>query len=595
MIRQVVDDEVVDSVKEVISYRPRLAAAVIFSSVITAALEGIGMGFLLPILQEAQLSETSDAGSRFVEGFEWVYNLIGAPFTLETILVGVAVVMSIRYSLSFLTDYLEGVLKYQYFEHLQRRLFKAAIDSDIKEIDEKGSEEILNGIVTQSEYGRLFISNLIAFIRQFLLILIYLSLTFALAPFLTLGTFVFLGITALIARSITISGSEAGDHTADANEDVQSVSQAAIQGIRDVKLFNLNTELKHDFREAKEEYTKWSVILVKNKSLLNNFYQLGVALIVFGLVYVAIRFTSLSIASLGLYLFALFRLGPRVGTLNNLLYGVEAKAPHVVRTFDLIEDLERGGSITGDRTPPRNIESIVFDRVTFSYNEEDEPAVDDLSLHVEQGSLVAFVGPSGAGKSTVMSLLSRIYEPQKGTIRANSSDITDFDPAAWRSKVAVVRQTPFIFNETLRENVTIGKRDATDAEIERACELAQVTEFIDELPNGYETELGDNGVRLSGGQRQRVAIARALLKESNILILDEATSELDMTLEEQVHENIESMRGERTVLINAHRFSTVVGADCIYTMENGKVTESGPHEKLIEQEGTYAELYKNQV
>ena len=161
----------------------------------------------------------------------------------------------------------------------------------------------------------------------------------------------------------------------------------------------------------------------------------------------------------------------------------------------------------------------------------------------------------------------------------------------WRSRIAVVRQDPFIFNDTLRYNLTIGNRDASQAELDRVTRIARLDEFFDELPNGYDTQLGDEGVRLSGGQRQRVALSRALLKDADVLVLDEATSDLDSNLERQVQKSIESMERDYAMIGIAHRLSTIKNADRIYTIDNGQIVETGQHKELIDNDGRYAELY----
>ena len=208
---------------------------------------------------------------------------------------------------------------------------------------------------------------------------------------------------------------------------------------------------------------------------------------------------------------------------------------------------------------------------------------------------MAFVGQSGAGKSTIVSLLVRLYDPNKGDIRGDGTSIEEYDIDQWRERIAVVRQQPYIFNDTLEANVTIGNRDATRREVEEVCEIAKVDEFLEELPNGYDSQLGDDGVRLSGGQRQRVALARALLKDAAFLVLDEATSDLDSNLERQVQRSIEAMDRDYGMIAIAHRLSTVKNADRIHTIDAGEIIESGTHRELLETEGEYAELYAIQA
>jgi subfamily B ATP-binding cassette protein MsbA len=592
MSEEISNREKARAVYRVARYRPVFTVGIIGLSVFAALLEGIGLSFLLPIIELAR--GTAGETSGYFEVFVTVYETAGVPLTLETAIVGVAAVMTVRYTSSFLVAWLKAALRTTYVQHLQVESFDHALDAEVAYFDEEGSDDILNAIVTQSTYAGRTIQHLVKLVEQGFLTAMYGLVALVMAPFLTVGSVVVLGTFALVSRRVIESGYSVGDRVADANERIQTAAQAGTQGIRDVKLYGLKPELFDRFRDATETFVRSRVKLRRNQAALDNFYQLATAFVVFLLIYVALRVASLSLASLGVFLFAMFRLAPRASTLNNTVYQIEGEIPHLVRTQAFIDELAgRAESEDGRRSVPDRVEQVTFDDVSFGYD-GDEPTVSGLSLTVDRGEFVAFVGPSGAGKSTVVSLLSRLYEPDEGAITANGTPIDEFALRKWRETVAVVRQHPFIFNETLRYNVTVGNRNATRSEVENACEVAQVTEFLDDLPNGYDTVLGDDGVRLSGGQRQRIAIARAILKDTDVLVLDEATSDLDTSLEERVHGAIESMDRECLTFVVAHRLSTVRNADRIYAMDDGAVVETGSHRELIETGGLYADLYRTQ-
>ncbi|MFW5978014.1 MAG: ATP-binding cassette domain-containing protein, partial [Halohasta sp.] len=192
-------------------------------------------------------------------------------------------------------------------------------------------------------------------------------------------------------------------------------------------------------------------------------------------------------------------------------------------------------------------------------------------------------------------LLLGMYPIDDGDIEIGGDSLDELDIDEWRSNVAVVRQNPYIFDDTLEFNITFGRDDVSRAELEEVCRIAKIDEFFDEMPKGFDSVLGDDGVQLSGGQKQRVALARALLKDADVLVLDEATSNLDTNLEREVQREIEAMEQAYTVIAIAHRLSTVENADCIYTVENGRIAESGHHGELLDRDGQYADLYQTQV
>ncbi|MDL0143563.1 ABC transporter ATP-binding protein [Halobacterium salinarum] len=574
-------------------YRPVFTLAIIGGSVFAASLEAVGLSFILPIVEIVQApGDPAAQADGVMLAFVQAYQTIGIPFTLGTVVTGVSLVLTVRWSSTFVVRWLREALVFDYMRELQTQSFDNALDARISYFDQEGSDDILNAIVTQAEYAGRVIRHVINFFEQFLLSFMYLAIAFVIAPRLTLFAGVFLGGLTVFFRYVLESGYDIGDRVADANERLQQAAQAGTQGIRDTKLFGLQSELFDDFLNAVDQFATSSIKIRRNETAIQTFYNLLTAISVFILIYLAIAFANMSLGSLGVFLFAMFRLGPKASTLNSKFYQIENNLPHLVRTQNFIDELERNREPSVDNEPvPDEVEHIEFDDVRFSYEGADEEALSGISLEFEKGEFVGFVGQSGAGKSTIVSLLARLYEPDDGGIRANGRPIHEMDVDEWRSRIAVVRQDPFIFNDTLRYNLTIGNRDVTEADLDRVCQIARVDEFFDELPNGYDSQLGDDGVRLSGGQRQRVSLARALLKDADVLVLDEATSDLDSNLEQQVQEAIEGMDRDYAIVGIAHRLSTVKNADRIYTVEDGKIIETGGHEELIDNGGQYADLY----
>ena len=573
-------------------YRPTYTTAIIISGIFVAMLEAVGLSFILPIVEIVQSpgDPTAEADGALL-AFVRAYEVLGVPFSLGTVILGVSLILTVRWTLTFFIRWLRSALSIDYTRELQTQAFDHALDARIEYFDQEGSDDILNAIVTQAEYAGRVIRRIITLFEQAFLSLTYLTIAFVLAPFLTLFAIVFLGGFSLLFRRILESGYDIGDRVADANEQIQQAAQAGTQGIRDTKLFGLRGELFGDFLDAVGQFAKSRIKEKRNQQAIKNFYNLLTAISVFILIYLAIGFADLSLSALGVFLFAMFRLGPIASNLNSQFYTVENDLPHLVRTQAFIDELERNRESDADGEAPSEIQTIAFDDVRFSYEGQNEDALAGLSFEFEKGEFIGFVGQSGAGKSTIVALLTQMYEPDGGEIQANGRSIHKMDIEEWRSRIAVVRQSPHIFNDTLRYNLTIGNRGVSQNELDRVSRISCVDEFFNELPDGYDTQLGDDGVRLSGGQRQRVALARALLKDADVLVLDEATSDLDSNLEKQVQESIENMERDYAMVGIAHRLSTVKNADRIYSVNNGEIVETGRHEELVNNGGQYAELY----
>jgi ATP-binding cassette, subfamily B, bacterial MsbA len=282
-----------------------------------------------------------------------------------------------------------------------------------------------------------------------------------------------------------------------------------------------------------------------------------------------------------------------IRSLGNLNAALQEGLAAVKRTFDLLDEDPEIFDAPGAKALALTGGEVSFENLSFAY-EEGKTALEDVTFTVEAGRNIALVGPSGAGKSTVMNMLLRFYDADSGTVKVDGQDIRNVTVASLRDSVALVSQDVTLFNDTVAANIRFGRPDASDADVISAAKSAAAHEFVSALPEGYETIVGDRGLKLSGGERQRIAIARAMLKDARILLLDEATSALDAESEQIVQAALERLTQGRTTLVIAHRLATVMNADGILVMDGGKVVETGTHDVLLQQDGLYARLSRLQ-
>lgn len=369
-----------------------------------------------------------------------------------------------------------------------------------------------------------------------------------------------------------------------------------LQGVRQIKSFGREGHEDQRFAERADTLRKGTLRVMKVWAFYNPAMSCAAALGVVLVLWVGGRQVLNGAMQVGqlvefvLYLGLFYEPVARLHSLNQMLQSARAAGE---RVFDILDTPEEtGASVSAGRWPQVRGE-VRYEGVSASY-EGGRLALHEVSLHAEPGEMVALVGPTGAGKSTLVNLLPRFYEVVAGRILIDGREIRDFSLAELRRQIAVVSQEPFLFNGTIRENILYGRLEATHDELETAAHAANCHEFIQRLPGGYETRVGERGVRLSVGEKQRVSIARALLKDAPILILDEATASVDTRTERLIQEALEHLMAGRTSFVIAHRLGTIRAADQILVLRAGRVVERGQHRTLLAQGGLYAHLHAAQ-
>ena len=585
-------------------YSVPLAFSIILMSVVGAS-QALMVRLIPPLFDRVlSVNSTERPVELFtVPGFGWTLRLsdlmpAGIHNIWTSVAIGIVFVFLVKGLCDYAANYIINYVGFSAVTDIRQQVFERVLHQDATFFQENSTGGLMSSIMNDIDKIQVAVSHLLAdWFRQFF------SVSFLLAAVLqanwrlalvalTVLPFV-LYPTVRLGRRIRRTTRTTQDYTAELN----TILQETISGHQVVKTFGNEDIESNRFRETARRLKRSSLRYVAQQALASPVIEFFAALTIVGLLTYArtqIKTGGLTAGEFSAFVIALMLLYEPVKRLTGIHNYFQQALGASQRVFEYLDRDRIVSDKPGAVKLAKFEKGIRFENVTFRYPKTDELVLDGLDLEVKAGEIVAIVGPSGAGKTTIANLVPRFYDVTSGALRIDGRDLRDLQLESLRAKIGIVAQDTFLFNDTVANNIGYGRPGATIEDIRSAARSAMAEAFIEPMPQGYDTIIGERGQKLSGGQRQRIAIARALLKNAPILILDEATSHLDTESESQVQGALANLMANRTVIVIAHRLSTVRRANNIVVLDRGRIAETGKHEVLVIGGGLYQRLHELQ-
>lgn len=574
---------------------PRLLALATLLSAAIALFEGMGMGLLYTVLVfvEKGADASSERSQEPLRTVARLFSYLGTEITLFGLLVIVFLLILIRQGLFFAMQRLSVALSSSIVRRLQKELIAALLEAEIPFHLAHSRGAVISAATGSAGRAGTAATRILTAFPTVLLLVAYISVMLLISPLIGFVLAGLLGVMVLAYRRNSKSGAKIGERLNQASRAFNVQLNEMIHGIRLIKLRAMESSMRHRLNVIVNEVARITVEQTRMTAIATATTQPMLLLAALFSIYVAVDFGGMELASLGMAAFLIMRIAPGLTTVNALWHALagDLKGYEYYRT--ILRAAQRDVHKTqGTRVFEGIRDRLRFNRVSFSYRDAEAPVLNDLNFEIGRGETVALVGLSGAGKSTTVDLIPRFLDPTSGQVTIDGVPLVEFSLSSLRRRIAVVHQNPPIFDDSIRNNLTFGRDIEVDEERLRAVlKSSACWEFVSGMPEGLETMIGEAGVRLSGGQRQRLALARAIYERPDILILDEPTSALDSISENVIQKTLRELHGSVTIIIIAHRLSTVRSADRILVLDKGRIVDAGMHDDLKHREGVYKELF----
>jgi len=592
-----------ESIREYLSslYVSKFEAFVmVFLVCLYAVAEFGGIGMLMPVLQyisEGPAVYQSGNLPLIWEILIEVTRFFRIPLNLATLLMLAFIPILLRQLFYYLQQSYTAKIRFRTVGRIRRESINQILKADLEFFLKQGQGNLMSAITLEAGRAGNLAFYFVSLLSSIVLLLLYGVLLLIIQPYLAVIAMMTFAVAFLFPIRLIRRSRKYSEGVSRENRSMVKQAQDRIYGIRLIKMFS---QEKKDFLRIKKIINRITDFLVKadiNRAKVTAFTEPLVILAVFIILYLAVDLFGMALANLGLFIFVLYRTVPHVKDINTKWQRINVNFHSSRYVRKIIEEAKASQRISSGSIPFEGLKhEIVFDSVSFSYEGNSHFVLKDISFRIPRGSFIAIVGPSGAGKSTLLDLIPRLRDVTSGEIRIDGVPIKEFDLKSLRSKIGFVTQEPFLFKDTIINNIAYGHDGKVSLEeVEKAARDAFAHEFIAKFPKGYNTVIGDRGISLSGGERQRLAMARVLLQNPEILLLDEPASALDSESERYIQLTLESLRGKKTIILVAHRLSTIKQADQILVLTQGRLVECGDFPTLFNKNGVFRKLFDSQI